>query len=120
MLIRRAITVLAILRTNPVPILSNLPRNPSSPRKSPNHVAHQLRLPNAPRMPSHHNQPPTRLIYHQFTVKANVGLGFSLAASWHDCSVQDSLSTTGHHSSLPTSQSAPPTPATAHTKHTPL
>src|ERR1700723_167695 len=58
MLIRRAIAIVAVLRANPVPILRNFSRNPARRRKRRNHVAHQLRLANAPRRSADDHHPP--------------------------------------------------------------
>src|SRR6266851_2201736 len=58
MLIRGAITILAILRADAVPVLSNFPRNPVRLAKRGNHVAHQLCLPNAARVTAHDDHAP--------------------------------------------------------------
>ncbi len=58
MLIRRTIAILAILGANAVAILSDLSRDPVGPRKRGDHIAHQLRLANAARVPTNDDQAP--------------------------------------------------------------
>src|SRR5690242_1771957 len=60
MLVRRAIAILSVSRTDAVTILRNLSGDPTRARKGRNHVAHQLRLTDAARMPVNDNHAPPR------------------------------------------------------------
>jgi len=58
MLIWRAIAIFSILRANAVAILCDFASDPISTGKRRNHVADQLRLANAARVPANNNQAP--------------------------------------------------------------
>ncbi len=55
MLIRCAIAILAILRANAVTILGDFSGNPVGPGKRGDHIADQLRLANAARVPANND-----------------------------------------------------------------
>src|ERR1700674_4314942 len=57
-LIRRTVAIRPVLRAPPVPILRKFSRDPLCLGKSGNHVAHQLRFPNAAGVPPNYDHPP--------------------------------------------------------------
>src|ERR1700692_3271017 len=62
MFVRRAITVLSVLRAHPVTILGNLTGDPIRLRKGGDHIAHKLRFPNASRVPANNDHPPVLFV----------------------------------------------------------
>ena len=62
--IRRATAILSVLRTHAVPILGDFPGDPVRGSKRGDHLAYQLRLANAARVPANNDQaPPVRRFF---------------------------------------------------------